>query len=235
MKEYTTEDIKQEFIKKYINNDFRIIGNSTQQSTTIEIQNAHFIVDKPWILREPNYDYFNRELEWYDKKSLNINDIPGKIPSQWKLCATPDGYINSNYGWIIYSDENYNQFESCVNKLIADPYTREACMIYSRPSIQQEYNKNGMHDFICTYSVQCFINNINNDNYLDYIVYMRSNDAIYGFCNDSLWHITVMNRLKERLSKELNENIKLGKLYWNAGSLHIYERHFNYLKENRES
>lgn len=235
MKEYTTEDIRQEFIRKYINNDFRIIGNNTQQSTTIEIQNAHFIVDKPWILREPNYDYFNRELEWYDKKSLNINDIPGKIPHQWKLCATPDGYINSNYGWIIYSDENYNQFESCVNKLIADPYTREACMIYSRPSIQQEYNKNGMHDFICTYSVQCFINNINNDNYLDYIVYMRSNDAIYGFCNDSLWHITVMNRLKERLSKELNENIKLGKLYWNAGSLHIYERHFDYLKENRES
>lgn len=235
MKEYTTEDIRQEFIRKYINNDFRIIGNNTQQSKTIEIQNAHFIVDKPWILREPNYDYFNRELEWYDKKSLNINDIPGKVPRQWKLCATFDGYINSNYGWIIYSDENYNQFESCVNKLIADPYTREACMIYSRPSIQQEYNKNGMHDFICTYSVQCFINNINNDNYLDYIVYMRSNDAIYGFCNDSLWHITVMNRLKERLSKELNKNIKLGKLYWNAGSLHIYERHFDYLKENRES
>ena len=43
--------------KKYNDNEFRIIGNDVQQSKTIEIQNAHFVVDKPWIIREPNYDY----------------------------------------------------------------------------------------------------------------------------------------------------------------------------------
>ena len=48
---FKTEDIKKEFIKKYLDKDFRIIGNKVQQSKTFEIQNAQFEVDKPWIIR----------------------------------------------------------------------------------------------------------------------------------------------------------------------------------------
>ena len=235
MKELTTEDIRNEFIRKYTNNEFRTINNNVQEDSTIEIQNAHFIVDKPWIIRKPNYDYFKRELEWYDSQSLNVNDIPDGAPSMWKKCATPLGYINSNYGWCIYSEENHEQFVNCINHLCEDPHTREACMIYTRPSIQNEYNTNGMHDFICTYSTQCFLNevdNADNEYNLDYIVYMRSNDAVFGFCNDSLWHMTVMERMANVLQNEMNAKINIGKLYWNAGSLHVYKKHYKYLLNN---
>lgn len=225
MQELNTTDIKNIFIEKYKNKEFRIIGNDSQQSKTVEIQNAHFVVDKPWILREPNYDYAKREIEWYKIMSLNVNDIPGdKIPKMWLQCADKDGYINSNYGWCIWSKDNNYQYEHCKQKLIEDPHTREACMIYNRPSMQDDYCKNGMHEFMCTYAVQCFINEDNlGKKYLDYIVYMRSNDAVFGFDNDVLWHMYVQKQLANDL------NINVGKIYWNASSLHVYERHFKYL------
>ena len=229
MREFTTNDIKEEFIRLYNKNEFRIIGNDTQQSKTLEIQNVHFEVDKPYILREPNYEYFLREKKWYLSESLNVSDIEGEVPTMWKKCATPLGYINSNYGWCIFSKDNFEQYKSCIEKLISDQHTREACMIYTRPSIQQEYNKNGMHDFICTYSTQYFINERDNQKYVDCIVYMRSNDAVYGFCNDALWQMYVLEKLAYDLSEKLGENINKGKLYWNAGSLHVYARHFKYL------
>jgi thymidylate synthase len=223
-----TFDIAQILKQKYINNDFRTIGNTVQQSRTVEIQGAHFIADKDWIIRKPNYEYANRELEWYKTQSLNVNDIPGKTPKMWKMCASTNSYVNSNYGWCILSDENNNQFEHCLNQLIADPHTREACMIYNRPSMQTEYNKFNMHDFMCTYSVQCFLNETEDHYNLDYQVFMRSNDAVFGFCNDFLWHKYVQETLANALCDALDMPVYSGQIIWNCGSLHVYERHFKY-------
>ena len=105
-------------------------------------------------------------------------------------------------------------------------------MLYIRPSMQKDANKNGMHDFMCTYSVQCFLNDdIETGGYkLKYIVNMRSNDAVFGYCNDVLWHKFVANKMIEDLQIKLNKQVKLEHIEWNAGSLHVYERHFKYLK-----
>jgi thymidylate synthase len=229
-----TNDILNLFKEKYKNNDIRTIGNDVQQSNTLEIQNAHFEVDKPWIVREPNYEYFKNELTWYESESLNVNDIPGGAPVMWKTCADPLGYINSNYGWCIFSQDNGYQYENCKNKLIEDPHTREAIMIYNRPSMQTDYNKNGMHDFMCCQNMQYFINKRDDKVFLDCIVNFRSCDAVFGFNNDALWAKYVQEKLANDLNNETTkfdpEIIFAGKLYWNAGSLHIYERHFKYLK-----
>ena len=227
-----TQDIKEEFVRKYKNGIFRTIGNDRQQSKTIEIQNAQFEVDKPWIIREPNYEYADRELQWYEKQSLNVNDIPGGAPKMWKACATKDGFINSNYGWMIFSKENYSQFQNCIRHLVEDHHTREACMIYNRPSMQYEYNKDGMHDFCCTYAVQCFLNEDENDDYhLGYTVYMRSNDAVFGFNNDALWHKHIQHNMASVLGAELGKTVTCDNIVWHAASLHIYERHFEYLND----
>ena len=230
---YNTKDIFDLFVEKYKNNEFRTIGNKVQQSKTIELQNIQFEVDKPWIVREPNYEYFEREFQWYKSQSLNVHDIKGGAPQMWKSCATPLGYINSNYGWMIWSKDNGYQFDNCCMRLLNDPHTREACMIYNRPSMQTEYCKDGMHDFCCTYAVQCFLNeDKENVMHLKYIVYMRSNDAVFGFDNDALWHQNVQRMLAEKLSAKtaLNRKIICDNIIWHAGSLHIYERHFKYLE-----
>jgi hypothetical protein len=116
---------------------------------TIEIIGATFLADEDFIVRVPNYDYVVRELKWYESTSRNVNDIPGVVPAIWKSVATEDGMINSNYGWCIWSDENFNQYENVLKELRANPDSRRATMIYNRPSMHQDYNRDGMNDFMC--------------------------------------------------------------------------------------
>lgn len=221
----TTSDIKKELVSLYRDKCFR----KGKYGLTVEIQNAHFLADKDWIIREPNYDYAKREIQWYESMSLNVNNIPGSAPMIWRQCADKNGTINSNYGFCIWSEENGNQFKHCVERLLDDHQTREACMIYNRPSMQVDCGKNGMHDFMCTFSTQHFLNEIDENKYrLDYTVFQRSCDAVYGYNNDKLWHDYVQQYLIEALrSKGLN--VKSGNMIYNCGSLHVYERHFDYL------
>lgn len=224
-----TSDIAQELKELYKNKVFR----EGKYGKTVEIQNAHFLADKDWIIREPNYDYAKREIEWYESQSLYVKDIPGKVPKIWEMCADKDGKINSNYGWCIWSDENKNQFDHCVKRLLDDPHTREACMIYTRPSMQTDCNENGMHDFMCTYSTQIFLNEVRDDvktYQLDYTVFMRSNDAVFGFCNDCVFHMYVQSKMVDSLIAN-GLNVIKGDIIWNAASLHVYERHFRYLTD----
>lgn len=224
-----TEDIRNELKELYKNGVFR----EGKYGKTIEIQNAHFLADKDWIIRKPNYDYAKREIEWYESQSLYVKDIPGDIPKIWQMCADKDGKINSNYGWCIFSDENGSQYNYCIERLLDDPHTREACMIYTRPSMQVDYNANGMHDFMCTYATQVFLNEVRSDTctyQLDYTVFMRSNDSVYGFCNDCIFHRYVQSKMVDDLIKRGLSVIK-GDIIWNAASLHVYERHFRFLED----
>ena len=222
----TTEDIRDELKRLYKEGIFR----EGKYGKTVEIQNAHFLADKDWIIREPNYDYAKREIEWYESQSLYVKDIPGDVPKIWQSCADKDGKINSNYGWCIFSNENGSQYDHCLNRLLDDHHTREACMIYTRPSMQVDCNSNEMHDFMCTYATQVFLNPINEFGYdLDYTVFMRSNDSVYGFCNDVIWAKHVRDKLVADLNK-CGLTVFPGKIIWNACSLHVYERHFKYLE-----
>ena len=53
---------------------------------------------------------------------------------------------------------------------------------------------------------------------------MRSNDAVWGFCND----VFAFTCLQELIANELG--VKLGQYHHFAASLHVYERHFNLLE-----
>lgn len=188
----------------------------------LEIVGASFICDEDTIFGEVNYDYVKREIEWYESQSLNVADIPPPIPAIWQqVSGKTTGEINSNYGYLIYSEGNYSQFGEVLKELTANPNSRRAVMIYTRPSIWWEYNLDDMSDFICTNAVQYFIR----DGYLDAVVQMRSNDAWAGFRNDLAWQRHVLQHLWIRL-KEVYPELEVGQIYWNAGSLHVYERNF---------
>jgi thymidylate synthase len=79
--------------------------------------------------------------------------------------------------------------------------------------------------------MQYFINdNEDGTERIDCIVNFRSNDAVFGFNNDALWAKYVLEKLSCDLSNKLNRTINVGNIWWNAGSLHIYERHFKFLE-----
>ena len=194
---------------------------------TVEIMNAAFFANEPAIFGTVNHDYVKRELEWYESMSLNVNDIPGGPPEIWKMVASTTGRINSNYGWCIHSTENGSQFTSVVDELTSNPDSRRATMIYNRPSMHTDYNKDGMSDFMCTNSVQYLIRN----NKLHAMVYMRSNDAVFGYKNDYAWQKHVLFEVWEYLrhADSKFDTLGLGDIYWNVASLHVYERHFKFI------
>ena len=192
---------------------------------TIEIIGATFLADEDYIVREPNYDYIMRELEWYESTSRNVNDIPGVVPAIWQSIATKDGKINSNYGWCIWSDENFNQYENVLKELRANPDSRRATMIYNRPSMHQDYNRDGMNDFMCTFANSFFVR----DGKLISHFIMRSTDAVFGFNNDVAWAMYVQKKLARDLE------VLPGDLIWTSANIHVYERHFSALEKMIET
>lgn len=183
----------------------------------MEVVGATFIADEAAIFGVVNQDYVEREIAWYRSMSRNINDIPGGPPAAWKACAAKDDTINSNYGYLIWSAENHNQYDHVLSELKQAPESRRAEMIYTRPSIWNEYNRDGMSDFICTDSVQYFIR----DKKLIAVVRMRSNDVVFGYKNDKAWQDYVHQQLAADLG------VLVGPMIWHAGSLHVYEKHWN--------
>jgi len=221
---YGVNNIRNIFKEKLKNEEFVIDKTGVK---TVEIINASFFADQPAIFGTVNEDYVQRELEWYKSMSLNVNDIPGGPPEIWKQVANPNGYINSNYGWCIYSQQNGDQYENVLNELIKNPGSRRATMIYNRPTMHDDYNKGGMSDFMCTNAVQYLIR----DGALNALVYMRSNDAVFGYKNDYAWQKHVLEQLAADLKNEWL-GVDVGSIYWNVASLHVYERHFKFIDDN---
>lgn len=219
-------DVRRWFVSALKDSEFVVDKTGCRM---IEVVGATFIADEPAIFGTVNKDYVKREIDWYKSMSLNVNHIPGGAPAAWKACAAADGSINSNYGNLIWSDENHNQYVHVLDELRRSPFSRRAEMIYTRPSIWKEYNRDGMSDFICTDSVQYFIRpDETGEPSLIADVRMRSNDVVFGYKNDKAWQDYVHASLAGDLG------VKLGQMIWHAGSLHVYERHWNLVSVNEE-
>ena len=213
----TIADIRRLLAGKYKQGDF--------VNGTVELIGESFLADEPTIFGKVNDDYVNRELRWYLSESLNVNDIEGKVPPIWKAHATPDGFINSNYGYLVFSANNGSQYLNVMTKLM-DETTRQATMIYTRPSMHADWNKDGMSDFVCTNTVQYFIRN----NKLEVVVQMRSNDVVFGYRNDYAWQVYVRDQLLKDLRGLEYPRLQAGSIRWTAASLHVYERHYPLLE-----
>ena len=216
------QEIKSQFKSLLKNQEFTIDKSGVK---TLEILGESYLADEDVIFGTLNTDYANRELEWYLSESLNVNDIPEGAPAIWKQVSSKDGYINSNYGWCIFSNENGFQYANALLELLSFKDSRRALMIYTRPEMWHDYNRDGMSDFMCTSTVHVLIRN----DTLIYIVNQRSCDAVYGYKNDMFWHRFVYEKLFNDLSKYYH--LKKSPIIHQVGSLHIYERHFKFLEQ----
>jgi len=210
--------------QQYLNENFTTDKSGVR---TVELIGASFIADEALIFGTENAAYIQNELDWYLSQSLNVNDIPGKTPAIWNAVASPEGLINSNYGYLVLSKENGSQYENVRNELIFNAESRRAIMIYTRPSMHKDWCTRGMSDFICTNAVQFLLR----DGKLHMIVQMRSNDAVFGYKNDFAWQKYIQWCMLEDLVGRTGQIILAGDITWQVGSLHVYERHFNYLTD----
>jgi len=210
----TANDIRADLIDKYLAEDYVVDKSGAK---TIEVLGESFVADENWLIRTPAYKYIERELDWYMSESLYVDDIPGTTPQIWNDISSDEGKINSNYGWCIYSEENGNQYKHVLRELRNNPNSRRASMIYNRPSMHTDFNRDGMNDFMCTFSNTFMIR----DGKLISHYVMRSNDAVFGYNNDYAWAKFVQGQLAYDLE------VEVGDLIWTATNFHVYERHFD--------
>jgi|TARA_B110000908_G_scaffold78506_1_gene94225 thymidylate synthase len=227
---YRVSDVRDYFISAKNNG---MIGQTVDKTGVrcIELIGASFEADEPAIFGEPNIEYIQAELGWYQSQSLDINDIYGKNsgkkpPAAWQYAASDRGFVHSNYGYLTGSEDNGNQYKNCKEELIKNPNSRRAVMIYQRPSIWTEYDIDGASDFICTNSVAYYIRK----DKLHCSVSMRSNDVVYGYKNDYAWQQFLLHNFAADLSASLDYEITAGKMIWQVQNLHVYEKHFGLVK-----
>jgi len=160
--------------------------------------------------------YATAEWLWYLSKNPAVNNI-GKLAKIWRQIQDEDGEVESNYGVYLFT-----QWEWAINELLDDNDTRRATLVINQP---HHKGKNKL-DYPCTQYLQFFIRN----NKLHLGVAMRSNDIIFGFCNDvftfALFQQLMLNELNER-----GAGVELGSYHHHAGSLHLYEKHFAMAEE----
>ena len=214
------------FYKKIMSND--LVGNTVEIIGYSEDFDPNYEFIDYFDIRKASRKYIQNEKDWYLSLDRSIVGHEGIENNKiWQHVASKDDKkeVNSQYGWIVFSPENgklnKSQYDYCLEQLLKNPNTRQAGMVYLRPSIWEEYNENGKNDFICTIAVWCEIRN----NRLDYIVQMRSNDFQTGYTNDWAWHYYVYHKLL----KDLRDNglkVNTGRIRWNANSFHVYDYNF---------
>ncbi len=179
--------------------------------------------------KSTNIDYSLKEINWYLDMNLSIDGLQ-PTPTIWTLVADKNRIINSNYGYIIFSDNNKNQFLNAICAILENIYTRRSIMIYQCPEMHYKYKENNRNDFVCTISHQFIVRKNKNEYTLNSIINMRSQDFIYGYLNDIVWFNYVHFLGYEILTKIIPEiTINRHNIYLNVGSLHIYEKHFKLL------
>ena len=169
--------------------------------------------------RKFNPDYATAEWLWYLSKNRKVNNI-GKLANIWLDIQDKNGECESNYGSYLLGE----QWEWVTNELLSDLDTRRASLTINQP----HHKGKNVHDYPCTQYIHFFIR----ENRLHLGICMRSNDAIFGFCNDiytfCLFQQLMLNDLNKKI-KERNLNIEpieLGYYYHSADSFHVYEKHW---------
>ena len=183
-------------------------GTKTMHNVLIELRRPESnVITTKW--RRWNLDYAMYEFQWYLSGNPNAEQI-SKRAKIWANMMDEQGNVNSNYG---YQWKRNNQLDKVIDMLKNDPLTRRASIsLYDGKEIDQ-YKK----DTICTYAINFYIDV---DDRLSMQVMMRSNDLVYGFCNDQY----CFSELQKIVAKELNRQV--GKYYHYVCNMHIYERHY---------
>lgn len=131
------------------------------------------------------------------------------VAPQFKAYTNDDGITFHG----AYGARTENQFEVIVERLKADPDSRQAQVVIWNPELDLQPGK---RDYPCTTLMQFRIR----EGKLNMSVYMRSNDVWLGAAYD-LFQFT---RVQIALASVLG--VEVGTYVHHVGSLHIYEQHY---------
>ncbi len=195
-----------------------------------EVTNAALVINDPRFSlyenerRSSQFKYIGAELVWYftGRNDVDFISIFAKF---WEQIDNGDGTVNSAYGNLIFTQKNehgINQYNWALESLIKDKDSRQAIMHFNMPNHQRVGNK----DFVCTLTGVFQIR----DNRLNFTIDMRSNDLILGTPTDVAFFCLLQEQMCMHLKKYYPE-LEMGTYTHIVHSLHIYERHFDLIKD----
>lgn len=166
-------------------------------------------INTPW--RKWSKKYAEREWQWYLSGNRSVEDIKKYAPI-WDTMHGGDNLVNSNYG---FQWARNQQLEKCIAQLKENKSTRQAWISIFDGKEKDAY----AFDTPCTLNIGFSVHPLNSG-YLDMTVLMRSNDLVYGFCNDQF----CFSKLQKMIADELK--LGVGTYFHFAHDLHIYKKHF---------
>ena len=167
--------------------------------------------------RKFNPAYSVLEFLWYLSGHRKTNNI-GKCANIWLKIQDEQNEVESNYGSYILGQ----QWDWIIKELENDKDSRRCTIVIHQPHHKTKNEK----DLPCTQYLQFFIR----ENKLHLGVNMRSNDIIFGFCND-VFNFALFQQLMLNELRATYPDLKLGSYYHHAGSLHLYDMHYD-MKDN---
>lgn len=209
------------WVYKNANQAFSILANRIAEcgempgNNTIRLQNVGFYMACPehnhitedW--RQWNPKYAEREWNWYLSHSRDVSELQKHAPV-WKNMHGGDCQVNSNYGWLWNRNK---QLQKVIEKLENNPDTRQAWLTLYDGKEMDDYE----HDTPCTLNIGFKILSYGDlIKALDMTVLMRSNDLIFGFCNDQY----CFSQLQKYVASRIGATV--GDYYHFAQDLHIY-------------
>jgi thymidylate synthase len=127
-------------------------------------------------------------------------------------------YKINNDNLINWMGENINQINIVIEKLIKQPFTRQAQMITWDPRFDTN-----CYDPACLQSIWFRLLEDNGIYYLNTNIRFRSNDAFSAnFMNQFGFIQFIKQSIIKPIQDKTNWNIKMGRLNWQADSYHIY-------------
>jgi thymidylate synthase len=195
-----------------------------------EILNCSIEIEDPMVntfhhpLRSSPLKYIAAEVLWYFSRTNDPTYIEN-YASLWKNIHNEDGTVNSAYGYLIFADRNahgFSQYQWVIESLKKDKDSRQAFMHFNKPKHQFLENK----DQVCTLQALFHIR----ENKLHMTLTMRSNDVIYGFMTDWAFFSILHNHVFLELKKTYPE-LEMGSYTHISHSMHLYERHYDLVKE----
>ena len=159
-------------------------------------------------------------------ESVNLpyreGDIGNMYGFQWKHAGTEYTGCDSDY-----TNKGYDQIEYCLNLLRTDKFSRRIIMTTYVP---HEANKGVLYP--CHgITIQFYVKEKNEKNYLSCHMYQRSADMFLGVPFNIASYALIVYMFCEILNNDSEIKFLPDKLVMSFGDLHIYEDHIEQVKE----
>lgn len=192
----------------------RFSGTKAMLNASFEVTN---VLDREIKTPERNFktEYADYEYQWYVEGNRDALEI-SSMAKIWKNMMIPGTTeVNSNYGYFWkYND----QLQRVIELLKNDAGTRRAIIVHYDINELDRYK----YDTPCNDVLNFYVTE---DWKLHLTVFARSIDLWFGFCND----FYTFSKLMEYVSKKTGYEI--GGMHWFVTNLHLYEKHWNKIKQ----